>query len=70
MENPEVVPEGQDFKSNLNPDSLKITTGYAEPSLLNANPDYRYQFERIGYFCLDKDSSGEKAVFNRIVPLT
>jgi glutaminyl-tRNA synthetase len=68
-ENPEEVADGQDYKSNLNPDSLKITSGCAEPSLLNADMATRYQFERIGYFCLDKDSIKDKIVFNRIVSL-
>lgn len=59
-----------DFKDHLNPDSLQILPAvYAEPSLATAKPGDRYQFLRKGYFCLDPDSSGNKLVFNRTVPL-
>ena len=69
-ENPEDAPEGEDFISNLNPDSLEVLSDcYVEPSLANAEPLSRYQFERIGYFCVDPDSSKEKPVFNRTVSL-
>lgn len=62
--------EEGDFKSYLNPDSLKvIDTVYAEPALLKSKFDERYQFLRKGYFCLDKDTSEEKLVFNRTVTL-
>jgi glutaminyl-tRNA synthetase len=62
--------EDGDFKSYINPDSLKVIQhAYAESNLRNANFDDRYQFLRKGYFCLDKDSSGEKLVFNRTVTL-
>ena len=62
--------EEQDFKEFINPDSLKIIpTAYGEPSLKNAKFDERYQFLRKGYFCLDKESSEEKMVFNRTVTL-
>ncbi len=62
--------EEGDFKEYINPDSLQIiSTVYAEPSLKNAKFDERYQFLRKGYFCLDKDSSEEKMVFNRTVSL-
>ncbi|MBW7940043.1 MAG: glutamine--tRNA ligase/YqeY domain fusion protein, partial [Candidatus Omnitrophica bacterium] len=54
---PEDVEEGQDWKSNLNPDSLVAVEGFVEPSLANAAPGDRYQFERSGYFCVDPDSS-------------
>jgi glutaminyl-tRNA synthetase len=68
---PEIVPEGKDFKSNLNPNSLKIISkAKLEPSLKTANPDIRYQFERTGYFCLDaKDSKPNQPVFNMIVEI-
>lgn len=67
-ENP--ASEEGDFKDNINPDSLQvITNAYLEPSLLNALPENRYQFLRKGYFCLDKDSSKDKLVFNRTVTL-
>jgi len=69
-ENPDDVPEGQDFKSNLNPNSLEVLTDCRlEPSLKDASPLSRYQFERLGYFCVDPDSSKEKLIFNRTVSL-
>jgi len=62
--------EEGDFKDYINPDSLHtIKTAYAEPSLKSAKFDERYQFLRKGYFCLDKDSSEEKMIFNRTVSL-
>ena len=58
------------YLDDLNPKSLEvISTAYAEPFLKNASADDRFQFMRIGYFCLDKDSSSEKLVFNRTVSL-
>jgi len=70
-ENPEDVGEGEDFKSNLNPNSLETLTGCrVEPSLAGAPPGARYQFERMGYFCVDsKDSTEGRLVFNRTVTL-
>ena len=69
-ENPDEVEEGQDFTANLNPDSLEVVThAKLEPSLAKASPGDRYQFERLGYFCVDKDSSAGKLVFNRTVQL-
>ncbi len=69
-ENPDEAEEGKSFTDNLNPNSLEILPEcYAEPSLLNAKPLDRYQFERLGYFCADKDSSKEKLIFNRTVGL-
>ena len=69
-ENPEDVAEGKDFKSNLNPNSLEVLTNcFVEPSLANAKPLSRYQFERLGYFCVDPDISSGKLVFNRTVSL-
>lgn len=68
VENP--AAEEGDFKTYMNPNSLQtIGTAYIEPSLLNATPDSRYQFLRKGYFCLDKDSTPEKLVFNRTATL-
>jgi glutaminyl-tRNA synthetase len=68
VENP--TNEEGDFKDYINPDSLQIIfTVYAEPSLKKAKFDERYQFIRKGYFCLDKDSSEEKMIFNRTVSL-
>ncbi|MFZ0314559.1 MAG: glutamine--tRNA ligase/YqeY domain fusion protein [Candidatus Korobacteraceae bacterium] len=69
-ENPGDVPEGQDFTVNLNPNSLEIlTNAKLEPSLADAKPGDRYQFERLGYFCADLDSKPGALVFNRTVPL-
>jgi glutaminyl-tRNA synthetase len=58
------------YLDDLNPKSLEIIEkAYAEPFLKNAVADDRFQFMRIGYFCLDKDSSANKLVFNRTVSL-
>jgi glutaminyl-tRNA synthetase len=63
-------PEGGDLFDNLNPNSLEIVTGAKlEPSLTEAKIGDRYQFERVGYFCVDRDSGPEKVVFNRTLPL-
>ncbi|NNE02184.1 MAG: glutamine--tRNA ligase/YqeY domain fusion protein [Eudoraea sp.] len=59
----------KDFMEFVNPESLKIVTGYVEPSLKNAQPEERFQFQRLGYFNIDADSTSEKLVFNRTVPL-
>jgi glutaminyl-tRNA synthetase len=70
VEDPGDVTNGDDFGSVLNPDSLRTLTGYVEPSLARAGSASRYQFERLGYFCVDtKDSSPERPVFNRTVAL-
>jgi len=62
--------EGRDFTENLNPRSREVLPlCYIEPGLARAQPGSRYQFERLGYFCGDKDSSGTKLVFNQIVSL-
>jgi len=68
---PDDMPEGAEFTVNLNPDSLLILPSCrVEPSLKNAAPGARYQFERLGYFSVDSiDTSGGKPVFNRIVTL-
>jgi glutaminyl-tRNA synthetase len=69
-ENPDDASEGADFKSNLNPNSLEtLSNCRVEPSLANAAPLSRYQFERLGYFCVDPDSSKGKLIFNRTVTL-
>lgn len=60
---------GGDFKDYINPDSLQVITAYAEPALLHAKEEDRYQFMRKGYFCLDRDSTKTKLVFNRTVTL-
>ena len=58
-----------DFKEYINPNSLEVITGYLEPSLASAKDGDRFQFQRLGYYCVDKDSSAEKLVFNKTVGL-
>lgn len=58
-----------DFKEFINPDSLKVITGFVEPSLKSAKDGDKFQFQRLGYFCVDKDSTEEKLVFNKTVGL-
>ena len=58
-----------DFKEYINPNSLEVITGFVEPSLQLAQPEDKFQFQRLGYFCVDKDSSAEKIVFNKTVGL-
>jgi glutaminyl-tRNA synthetase len=68
---PDDVPEGKSFLANLNPESL-VTLGdcQVEPSLASARPGDRFQFERLGYFCVDSvDSTEDNLVFNRTVSL-
>jgi glutaminyl-tRNA synthetase len=69
VEAPDDVPEGADYKSNLNPDSLKIVTAMVEPYLKNAKVSDHYQFERVGYFSVDPDATPDRPVFNRTVTL-
>lgn len=71
VENPDDFPEGGDYKNNLNPDSLITLTGCKlEPSLKQAKPGERFQFLRMGYFCIDnKEPNAEKLVFNKTVGL-
>lgn len=68
---PQGEKEGKDFKDYLNPKSLEVLTNCKlEPSLKDAEPENRYQFERMGYFCVDsKDSQDKKPIFNRTVTL-
>ena len=69
-ENPEDAPEGEDFTSNVNPDSLEVRTDcVVEPSLAAAGAGDIVQFERLGYFCIDPDTSDGKLVINRTVTL-
>ena len=68
-EAPDDVEEGKTFLDYLNPNSLTIKTAYCERSLGEAKVGDRFQFERVGYFCVDKDSTAEKLVFNRTVSL-
>jgi glutaminyl-tRNA synthetase len=58
-----------DFKNYINPSSLEVITGYLEPSLVSAKDGERFQFQRLGYYCVDKDSSEGKLVFNKTVGL-
>jgi len=68
--NPSDVEEGEDVISNLNPNSLEIVTGAKlEPSLATAKQGEPYQFERVGYFCVDPDSTESNLVFNRTLSL-
>ena len=70
QENPDDVPEGADWKAGINPNSLEVLTGCrVEPVLKDAAPGGRYQFERLGYFCVDPDSAKGRLVFNRTVTL-
>lgn len=68
-ENPYETEEGDDFMSNINPDSLKVVCGFVEPFVKDAKHGDTFQFERLGYFCVDPDSSGDMLVFNRTVGL-
>ncbi len=63
------VPEDKDYKDFLNPDSLIVNSGYAEPALLEDASGIAVQFERTGYYVQDKDSTPEKAVFNKTTAL-
>ncbi|MDQ6759662.1 MAG: glutamine--tRNA ligase/YqeY domain fusion protein [Acidobacteriota bacterium] len=70
VEDPNDVPEGHEFTENLNPKSIeRLEECKLEPSLGSAAPGSRYQFERLGYFCADPDSTPHKLVFNRTVAL-
>jgi glutaminyl-tRNA synthetase len=69
-EDPDDVPAGTDWLANINSNSLESLSGArVEPYLANARPGERYQFERLGYFALDKDSTPGQLVFNRAVTL-
>ncbi len=68
----EEMPDGvkdKDYLDFVNPESLKVVTGYLEPGLKNSKEQDKVQFQRIGYFCVDKDSTAAKPVFNRTVSL-
>jgi glutaminyl-tRNA synthetase len=69
MENPDEAEEGKTYLDYLNPDSLKIVTAMIEPAVKNAQILEKYQFERIGYFSVDHDSTAQNLVFNRVVSL-
>ena len=68
-ENPDDVEEGKTFLDYLNPNSLVVAKAYCERSLGEAKVGDKFQFERVGYFCVDKDSTPEHIVFNRTVTL-
>jgi glutaminyl-tRNA synthetase len=67
--NPDDAEEGQDYISNLNPNSLEVVPCYVEPSVIGAQVGASYQFERLGYFCVDRDSTPERLCFNRTATL-
>lgn len=69
VEMPDDVEEGEDYKMHLNPDSLKIVQGFVEDSFADAKALDKFQFERLGYFCVDPDSNAGNLVFNRTVSL-
>jgi glutaminyl-tRNA synthetase len=70
VEDPENVPEGKTFVDCINPHALEVLRGsQAEPSLAGSQPGTRVQFERLGYFCVDPDSTPGSLVFNRTVSL-
>jgi glutaminyl-tRNA synthetase len=62
-------PDSDSFKEYLNPNSLEVLAAYVEPGMANAESGFRLQFERQGYFCVDQDTTPEKLVINRTVPL-
>ena len=70
VEDPEKAPDGKTFLDNINPHSLEVLTKcQVEPSLASAAPGARFQFERLGYFCVDPDAKPGALVFNRTVSL-
>lgn len=69
VESPDDVEEGQDYKDHLNPESLKVVQGMVEDSFADTKSLDKFQFERLGYFCIDPDSNNDKPVFNRTVTL-
>jgi len=68
-EDPLKTEDGKTFLDNINPDSLKTIDAILEPSLRNVKAEEHFQFERLGYFCVDKDSSEAQIIFNRTVTL-
>ncbi len=69
VENPDAPEPGQTFLDLINPDSVQVATAMVEPALANAQPGEHFQFERLGYYCVDPDSNDTRLVFNRVVPL-
>ena len=68
-EAPDSTEEGKTFLDYLNPESLNVITAMAEPSMAQAKEGDKFQFERMGYFVVDRDTTTEKIVFNRTVTL-
>jgi len=68
-EDPQDVEEGVNFLDTINPDSLKVIEAIVEPALLETNVGDHFQFERMGYFCTDLDSSSNRLIFNKTVGL-
>ncbi len=68
-ENPEEVEEGKTYLDNINPNSLEVKNCYLEPSLKDVKSGEKFQFERIGYFCVDKDTVSDRVVLNKTVAL-
>ncbi|MGW8249159.1 MAG: glutamate--tRNA ligase family protein, partial [Anaerolineales bacterium] len=69
-ENPLDLEEGQDFSAVINPDSLQVVAkAMLEPSIKGARPGQTFQFERLGYFCIDPDTTPDRLVFNRTITL-
>lgn len=69
VEDPGKCDAGKSFIDNLNPESLKTITGYIEPFVKNSKPGDNFQFERLGYFCMDKNTNENTLIFNRTVTL-
>lgn len=69
VENPDAAPEGKTFLDNINPESLRTVQAWLEPALADTPVGHSVQFERLGYFCKDRDSTKEKPVFNRTATL-
>ena len=66
---PDDAPEGKDFRDNLNPDSLEVVRAFVEPGLKDSKAGDNIQFQRLGYYCVDPDSTPQKPVFNRTTTL-
>jgi glutaminyl-tRNA synthetase len=69
QEDPNEAPDGKDWKDNLNPLSLKVVSAFVEPSVKSSSAGDQFQFERMGYYCVDPDSTSERPVFNRTCTL-
>lgn len=69
LADPSTAPEGTHISELINPASKQVLTGFVEPSLKGSKPGEKVQFERVGYFCVDPDTQGDKLVFNRTVTL-